>query len=84
MFSLWATGCLLRCSLDQFSGFFLCVDALLGIKDLFKHYPAEMQSHKYAIIQKLRERVTDDDKLVRDAFYKLFEADVFPACIEVY
>uniref|UniRef100_A0A1J3JH12 Testis-expressed sequence 10 protein-like protein n=1 Tax=Noccaea caerulescens TaxID=107243 RepID=A0A1J3JH12_NOCCA len=57
-------------------------DALLGIKDLFKHYPAEMQSHKYAIIQKLRERVTDDDKLVRDAFYKLFEADVFPACIE--
>ncbi|CAA7026785.1 unnamed protein product [Microthlaspi erraticum] len=57
-------------------------DALLGIKDLFKHYPGEMQSHKYAIIQKLRERVTDGDKLVRDAFYKLFEADIFPACIE--
>lgn len=62
---------------------FLCVDALYGIKDLFKNHPEELQSHKYAIIQKLRERICDDDKLVRDAFYQLFKIDIFPACKEV-
>ncbi|XP_020877978.1 uncharacterized protein LOC9309321 [Arabidopsis lyrata subsp. lyrata] len=57
-------------------------DALYGIKDLFKNHPEELQSHKYAIIQKLRERICDDDKLVRDAFYQLFKIDIFPACKE--
>ncbi|CAL9229381.1 unnamed protein product [Arabidopsis halleri] len=57
-------------------------DALYGIKDLFKNHPEELQSHKYAIIQKLRERISDDDKLVRDAFYQLFKIDIFPACKE--
>ncbi|CAN8257038.1 unnamed protein product [Cochlearia groenlandica] len=56
-------------------------DALHGIKDLFRHYPAELQLHKYAIVQKLRERVTDDDKSVRDIFYQLF-TDIFPCCQE--
>ncbi|CAE6088219.1 unnamed protein product [Arabidopsis arenosa] len=57
-------------------------DAIYGIKDLFKNHPEELQSHKYAIIQKLRERISDDDKLVRDAFYQLFKIDIFPACKE--
>ncbi|OAO97953.1 hypothetical protein AXX17_AT4G05640 [Arabidopsis thaliana] len=38
-------------------------DALHGLKDLLKNHPAELQSHKYAIIQKLRERIMDDDSL---------------------
>ncbi|EOA19939.1 hypothetical protein CARUB_v10000191mg [Capsella rubella] len=57
-------------------------DALHGIKDLLKNYPAELQSHKYTIIQKLRERINDDDMLVRDTFYQLFESEIFPACKE--
>jgi hypothetical protein len=57
-------------------------DALYGIKDLFKNHPEELQSHKYAIIQKLRERISDDDKLVRDVFYQLFDIDIFPLCKE--
>jgi pre-rRNA-processing protein IPI1 len=59
-------------------------DALYGIKDLFKNHPEELQSHKYAIIQKLRERISDDDKLVRDVFYQLFDIDIFPLCKEVW
>jgi hypothetical protein len=57
---------------------------LYGIKDLFKNHPEELQSHKYAIIQKLRERISDDDKLVRDVFYQLFDIDIFPLCKEVW
>ncbi|ANM66123.1 Rix1 complex component [Arabidopsis thaliana] len=55
-------------------------DALNGLKDLLKNHPAELQSHKYAIIQKLRERIMDDDSLVRDALYQLFESVILPAC----
>ncbi|KAG7552973.1 hypothetical protein ISN45_Aa06g035440 [Arabidopsis thaliana x Arabidopsis arenosa] len=39
----------------------------------------ELQSHKYVIIQKLRELISDDDKLVRDSLYQLFETVIFPA-----
>ncbi|CAB4317405.1 unnamed protein product [Prunus armeniaca] len=35
-------------------------EALLGIKDLFEKYPEELRLHKYAVIEKLRERIGDD------------------------
>ncbi|KAL1196940.1 hypothetical protein V5N11_024740 [Cardamine amara subsp. amara] len=54
-------------------------DALHGIEDLFRNHPAELQSHKYAIIQKLKERICDDDNQVRQTFYRLFKAKIFPA-----
>ncbi|ESQ40559.1 hypothetical protein EUTSA_v10012647mg [Eutrema salsugineum] len=57
-------------------------DALHGIEDLFRHHPAELQSHKCAIIEKLRERIRDDEESVRDAFCALFKSKIFPACIE--
>ncbi|KAL9811648.1 putative testis-expressed protein 10/pre-rRNA-processing protein Ipi1 [Arabidopsis thaliana] len=56
-------------------------DALHGIKDLLKHHPAELQSNKYATTHKLRELITDDDKLVRDDFYTLLTG-IFLACKE--
>ncbi|MBO0186075.1 hypothetical protein J0683_24720, partial [Vibrio parahaemolyticus] len=55
-----------------------------GIKDLFKNHPEELQSHKYPIIQKLRQRISDDDNLVRDVFYQLFDIVIFPLCKEVW
>ncbi|XP_015900414.3 uncharacterized protein LOC107433628 isoform X1 [Ziziphus jujuba] len=57
-------------------------DALLGIKDLLHTYPAELSLHKYAVIEKLRERIGDDDKLVRETLYQLLKSVVFPACKE--
>ncbi|KAG4938837.1 hypothetical protein JHK84_045028 [Glycine max] len=38
-------------------------DALIGIKDLFTRYPAEQKLQKYAAVEKLRERIGDDDKV---------------------
>lgn len=61
---------------------FVYVDALHGIKDLLKHHPAELLSNKYATTHKLRELITDDDKLVRDDFYTLLTG-IFLACKEV-
>lgn len=57
-------------------------NALHGIKDLLEHNPAELQSLKFAIIDKLRERLSDDDKSVRDIFYLLFDSKIFPSCVE--
>ncbi|KAJ0266271.1 Ipi1_N domain-containing protein [Hirschfeldia incana] len=57
-------------------------NALHGIKDLLEHNPAELHSLKYAIIDKLRERLSDDDKSVRDTFYLLFDSKIFPSCAE--
>ncbi|KAG5377270.1 hypothetical protein IGI04_041866 [Brassica rapa subsp. trilocularis] len=57
-------------------------NALHGIKDLLEHNPAELQSLKYAIVDKLRERLSDDDKSVRDTFYLLFDSKIFPSCLE--
>ncbi|MBA0615680.1 hypothetical protein Godav_015799 [Gossypium davidsonii] len=42
-------------------------DALMGIKDLVLNHPAELRLHRYAVIEKLRERISDDDKVVREA-----------------
>lgn len=63
--------------------FFRFEDALVGIKDLFHSYPAELTLHKYAVIEKLRERIGDDDKLVRETLYELLKLAIIPACKEV-
>ena len=63
---------------------FLFEDALTGIKDLFLKYPAELTSHKYAVIEKLRERIGDDDKMVRETLYQLIKSVIFPSCKEVF
>ncbi|KAL0346974.1 UNVERIFIED_CONTAM: Receptor protein kinase TMK1 [Sesamum calycinum] len=55
-------------------------DALLGIRDILLKHPAELKLHKLAIIEKLRERIGDDDKLVRETLYQLFKSVIFPGC----
>ncbi|XP_020553763.1 uncharacterized protein LOC105173986 isoform X2 [Sesamum indicum] len=55
-------------------------DALLGIRDILLKHPAELKLHKLAIIEKLRERIGDDDKLVRELLYQLFKSVIFPGC----
>lgn len=62
---------------------FLFEDALMGIRDLFRKHPAELRLHKYAVIEKLRERIGDDDKVVRETLYQLFKSVIFPTCKEV-
>ncbi|XWS56064.1 hypothetical protein CRYUN_Cryun09bG0054800 [Craigia yunnanensis] len=57
-------------------------DALMGIKDLVLKHPAELKLHRYAVIDKLRERISDDDKVVREALYQLFKSEIFPGCAE--
>ncbi|XP_077219440.1 uncharacterized protein LOC143853523 isoform X2 [Tasmannia lanceolata] len=52
-------------------------DALLGIKDLTLKYPTELRLHKLAIIEKLRERISDDDKVVRETLYQLLKSVIF-------
>ncbi|XVF07548.1 hypothetical protein REPUB_Repub06bG0148500 [Reevesia pubescens] len=57
-------------------------DALMGIKDLVLNHPAELKLHRYAVIEKLRERISDEDKVVREALYQLFKSVIFPGCAE--
>ncbi|KAG8375029.1 hypothetical protein BUALT_Bualt10G0057100 [Buddleja alternifolia] len=55
-------------------------DALLGVKDIFLKHPNELKLHKLAVIEKLRERIGDDDKFVRETLYQLFKSVIFPGC----
>lgn len=57
-------------------------DALIGIRDVLLRFPAELKLHKLAVIEKLRERISDDDKLVREALYQLLKTVIFPGCKE--
>ncbi|KAK4371770.1 hypothetical protein RND71_007154 [Anisodus tanguticus] len=57
-------------------------DALIGIRDILLKFPAELKLHKLAVIEKLRERISDDDKLVREALYQLLKSVIFPGCKE--
>ncbi|GAB2232317.1 hypothetical protein Droror1_Dr00011349 [Drosera rotundifolia] len=57
-------------------------DSLLGIRDLFLKFPQELQSNKLAVVEKLRERISDQDKLVRETLYQLFKLVVLPGCKE--
>ncbi|KAL6507776.1 hypothetical protein OROGR_023971 [Orobanche gracilis] len=54
-------------------------DALIGIKEILCH-PGELKTHKFAVIEKLRERLSDDEKLVREKLYELFKSVIFPGC----
>ncbi|XP_022147799.1 uncharacterized protein LOC111016649 [Momordica charantia] len=56
--------------------------ALLGIRDLFSKHPAELRLHRYAVIEKLRERIDDSDKVVRETLYQLLKSVIFPGCKE--
>lgn len=55
----------------------------MGIKDLFIKYPTELKLHKYAAVEKLRERIGDDDIVVRKSLYDLFKLVILPGCKEV-
>ncbi|XP_028777518.1 uncharacterized protein LOC114734142 [Neltuma alba] len=57
-------------------------DALAGIKELFIKHPTELKLHKYAAVEKLRERIGDDVKVVRDSLYDLFKLVILPGCEE--
>ncbi|XP_060196534.1 uncharacterized protein LOC132625915 isoform X2 [Lycium barbarum] len=57
-------------------------DALIGIRDVLLKFPAELKLHKLAVIEKLRERISDDDKLVRESLYQLLKSVIFPGCKE--
>ncbi|OVA09115.1 Pre-rRNA-processing protein IPI1/Testis-expressed sequence 10 protein [Macleaya cordata] len=52
-------------------------DALYGIGDLTLKYPDELRVHRLAIIEKLRERISDDDKVVRETLYELLKSVIF-------
>lgn len=56
---------------------------MIGIKDILVKHPAELKLHKLAVIEKLRERIGDDDKLVRETLYQLFKSVIFPGCAKV-
>ncbi|XP_065870962.1 uncharacterized protein [Euphorbia lathyris] len=57
-------------------------DGLLGMKDLFAKHPEELKLHRYQVIEKLRERISDDDKMVRETLYQLFKSVILPGCKE--
>ena len=58
-------------------------DALMGMKDLFLNHPEELKLHRYAVIEKLRERISDDGKIVRENLYQLLKSVILPGCKEV-
>ncbi|KAI3970590.1 hypothetical protein MKX01_024237 [Papaver californicum] len=57
-------------------------DAVVGIGDLTLKYPNELKVHRLAIIEKLRERISDEDKAVREALYLLLKTVIFPGSLE--
>ncbi|XP_026381203.1 uncharacterized protein LOC113275853 isoform X2 [Papaver somniferum] len=57
-------------------------DAVVGIGDLTIKYPNELKVHRLAIIEKLRERISDEDKAVREALFLLLKTVIFPGSLE--
>ncbi|XP_051150563.1 uncharacterized protein LOC127264984 isoform X2 [Andrographis paniculata] len=55
-------------------------DALLGMKDILLKHPVELKLHKLAVVEKLRKRISDDDKIVRETLYQLFKSVILPGC----
>lgn len=51
---------------------------MLGIKDILLKHPVELKLHKLAVVEKLRERIGDDDESVRETLYQLFKSVIFP------
>ncbi|KAM0941753.1 putative pre-rRNA-processing protein Ipi1 [Dioscorea sansibarensis] len=58
--------------------------ALNGIRDLVLKHPSELKLQKLSIIEKLRERISDSDKLVRETLYNLLKTVVFPSLKEEF
>lgn len=58
--------------------------ALNGIRDLVLKHPSELKLQKLSIIEKLRERISDSDKLVRETLYNLLKTVIFPSLKEVF
>ncbi|KAF6159856.1 hypothetical protein GIB67_032940 [Kingdonia uniflora] len=58
------------------------IRALTCIRELLLKNQPELKLHKLAIIEKLRERITDDDKKVCETLYELLESVIFPGIKE--
>lgn len=56
---------------------------MIGIKDLLLNNPNELKLHKLAVVEKLRERIGDDDESVRETLYQLFKSVIFPGGTKV-
>ncbi|KAI0504412.1 hypothetical protein KFK09_015364 [Dendrobium nobile] len=56
--------------------------ALAGIRDLVSKHPSEFKLHKLALIEKLRERICDNDKVVRETLYQILKTVIFPSLKE--
>ncbi|KAH6762130.1 hypothetical protein C2S52_019563 [Perilla frutescens var. hirtella] len=56
--------------------------ALIGIKDILDNHPNELKLHKLAVVEKLRERIGDDNAPVRDTLYQLFKSVIFPGGVK--
>lgn len=56
--------------------------ALAGIHDFISKHPSELKLHKIAVIEKLKERICDNDKGVRETLYQILKAVIFPSLKE--
>ncbi|KAK4749909.1 hypothetical protein SAY87_027358 [Trapa incisa] len=54
-------------------------DALIGVRDLILKHPDEPRRHKLALIEKLSQRIGDEDQSVRETLYQLLQSVVLPA-----
>ncbi|KAK1278529.1 hypothetical protein QJS04_geneDACA022239 [Acorus gramineus] len=52
--------------------------ALIGIRDLALKFRSEIKIHKLAIIQKVRERICDNDAVIREELHNLLKKVIFP------
>uniref|UniRef100_A0A1D1Z3Z9 Testis-expressed sequence 10 n=1 Tax=Anthurium amnicola TaxID=1678845 RepID=A0A1D1Z3Z9_9ARAE len=59
-------------------------DALTRIRDLLLKNPLELKLHKFIIMEKLRERMCDNDKAVRETLYHLLKTVIFPRIKEEF
>lgn len=59
-------------------------EALMGLKDLFLHFPEELPMHAMAIIEKLSPRITDSDRSVRQTFLLLLRSSILPGLPQVF
>ncbi|XP_031395748.1 uncharacterized protein LOC116207036 isoform X1 [Punica granatum] len=57
-------------------------DALTGIKELILKHPGELKAHKFALIEKLSQRIGDEDRMVKETLYELLKLVIFPGCKE--